>query len=214
MCKIWLILSVGHDSQWISILPKGRFVPQLKNGWILDASSDSSVVSWKMKVLISILIYIFAILLTRTVGFPHKEANPEIDRYFGNILYSGTAQDKSWNRRFPVLGLRNPKKWHHKELHCDGWPNHKLTVKRQYTLQSQCFPPTPFLPNIPKWNLKSWSFFLFNVLTWNTVFWYPCHLPWVPSKKRTSRFQNWHGYFLGVDFGLKPPPRAVAHCHG
>jgi len=39
-------------------------------------------------VLISILIYIFAILLTRTVGFPHKEANPEIDRYFGNILYS------------------------------------------------------------------------------------------------------------------------------
>lgn len=63
-----------------------------------------------MEVLISILIYIFAILLTRTVGFPHKEANPEIDRYFGNILYSGTAQDKSWNRRFPVLGLRKPEK--------------------------------------------------------------------------------------------------------
>jgi len=39
-------------------------------------------------VLISILIYIFAILLTRTVGFPHKEADAEIDRYFGNILYS------------------------------------------------------------------------------------------------------------------------------
>lgn len=38
-------------------------------------------------VLISILIYIFAILLTRTVGFPHK-ADAEIDRYFGNILYS------------------------------------------------------------------------------------------------------------------------------
>ncbi|CAJ1397678.1 unnamed protein product [Effrenium voratum] len=38
-------------------------------------------------VLISILIYIFAILLTRTVGFAHKET-PEIEQYFGNLLLS------------------------------------------------------------------------------------------------------------------------------
>lgn len=39
-------------------------------------------------VLISILIYIFAILLTRTVGFPHMDTDADIEQYFGNIVYS------------------------------------------------------------------------------------------------------------------------------
>eukprot|EP00439_Symbiodinium_sp_Y106_P044695 s6374_g5.t1 len=39
-------------------------------------------------VLISILIYIFAILLTRTVGFAHRGATEDVDKYFGNLLYS------------------------------------------------------------------------------------------------------------------------------
>ncbi|CAE7235679.1 CAC [Symbiodinium natans] len=39
-------------------------------------------------VLISILIYIFAILLTRTVGFAHQGATDDVDKYFGNLLYS------------------------------------------------------------------------------------------------------------------------------
>ncbi|OLP96515.1 Sodium channel protein 60E [Symbiodinium microadriaticum] len=39
-------------------------------------------------VLISILIYIFAILLTRTVGFAHRGASEDVDKYFGNLLYS------------------------------------------------------------------------------------------------------------------------------
>eukprot|EP00913_Durusdinium_trenchii_P007369 g6928.t1 len=37
-------------------------------------------------VLISILIYIFAILLTRTVGFPHMDTDADIEQYFGNIV--------------------------------------------------------------------------------------------------------------------------------
>lgn len=49
----------------------------------------------RAKVLISILIYIFAILLTRTVGFPHKDGDAEIERYFGNILYSGMTAMKA-----------------------------------------------------------------------------------------------------------------------
>ncbi|CAE7208157.1 CACNA1B [Symbiodinium pilosum] len=39
-------------------------------------------------VLISILIYIFAILLTRIVGFAHQGATNDVDTYFGNLLYS------------------------------------------------------------------------------------------------------------------------------
>ena len=43
------------------------------------------------KVLISILIYIFAILLTRTVGFAHMDKDSKIEEYFGNIAYSSQA---------------------------------------------------------------------------------------------------------------------------
>ena len=44
-----------------------------------------------LQVLISVLIYIFAILVTRTVGFPHRGNDSEIEKYFGNILYSALA---------------------------------------------------------------------------------------------------------------------------
>ena len=44
------------------------------------------------EVLISILIYIFAILLTRTVGFAHRGATEDVDKYFGNLLYSDLAE--------------------------------------------------------------------------------------------------------------------------
>lgn len=111
---------------------------------------------------------------------------------------------------FSRFGWENPKKWHHKELHCDGWPNHKLTVKRQYALQSQCFPPTPFLPNIPKWNLKSWSFFLFNVLTWNTVFWYSCHFTLGPLKKKDIQIP----LDTGISWGPFPLFSGLGFSHG
>ena len=107
-----------------------------------------------------------------------------------------------------------PLTWHHKELRCDGgskllrcWvlrlnfladPDHKLNVKRQHalqSLQSQCH-PNPFPPNIPKWNLKSWSF-LFIVPTWKSLFWYPCQVSGLPQH-RTSRFLS----FLCISCGF------------
>lgn len=54
---------------------------------VVGAIDATRALMWAW-ILITVVVYIFAIFLTRTVGFAHKADNEVLNDYFGNIIYS------------------------------------------------------------------------------------------------------------------------------